>query len=56
MTGAGFGGCTIALVASTDSKVINKLMDDTNEIYHEKTGIYYKYYYCESSDKTGRME
>lgn len=56
MTGAGFGGCAIALVNSQDTKVINKLMDDTNEIYHEKTGIYYKYYYCESSDKTGRME
>ena len=54
MTGAGFGGCAIALVNSTDTKVINKLMDDTNEIYHQKTGIYYKYYYCESSEKTGR--
>ena len=37
MTGAGFGGCAIALVNSTDTKVINKLMDDTNEIYHQKT-------------------
>lgn len=56
MTGAGFGGCAICLVNSVDSKVINKLMDDVNEIYHEKTGIYYKYYYCESSNKTGRID
>ena len=55
MTGAGFGGCAIALVASIDKNVINKLMDEVNEIYHEKTGIYYKYYYCESSPKTGRI-
>ena len=56
MTGAGFGGCAIALVNSTNKALINKLMDETNKIYHEKTGIYYKYYYCESSDKTGKME
>ena len=55
MTGAGFGGCAIALVNSTDKNVITKLMDDTNLIYHQKTGIYYKYYYCESSEKTGRI-
>lgn len=56
MTGAGFGGCAIALIKSQDEHEIKELMDNVNKIYHEKTGIYFKYYYCESSNKTGRMK
>lgn len=56
MTGAGFGGCAIALVNSLDKKEIDKLMNNVNDIYYTKTGIHFKYYYCESHDKTGVLK
>ena len=56
MTGAGFGGCAICLVNSTNKDEINKLMDNVNDIYYTKTGIKFKYYYCESSNRTGLLK
>lgn len=56
MTGAGFGGCCIAIFNTTDLEIINKVMDDANVIYKEVTGISFKYYLCKSSDNTHKLE
>lgn len=53
MTGAGFGGCIIALV---DENVKTKeIMKDIESYYFEKTGINLSYYDVKSSGKTKVM-
>ena len=44
MTGAGFGGCAIALVKNTSEEEIDKLFIKTKEIYKEKTGLDLTYF------------
>ena len=41
MTGAGFGGCAIALVKDADVK---KFIDNVGKIYHDKTGLRADFY------------
>ena len=44
MTGAGFGGCAIALVSGNNQLEIDKLFTDLSVIYKEKTGLTLSYY------------
>ena len=44
MTGAGFGGCAIALVSGNNQLEIDKLFSDLSVIYKEKTGLTLSYY------------
>lgn len=52
MTGAGFGGCLIALFEGNNHLLIDGILREVKEKYYDKTGIYLDYYYVESSDKT----
>ena len=44
MTGAGFGGCAIALIRGNNQLEIDKVFDDLKAIYKEKTGLTLTYY------------
>ena len=44
MTGAGFGGCAIALIRGNNQLEIDKLFSDLKAIYKEKTGLELSYY------------
>ena len=44
MTGAGFGGCAIALIHGNNQLEIDKLFSDLKRIYKEKTGLVLSYY------------
>ena len=56
MTGAGFGGCLIALFKGNNHLEINEILNDINKKYLQITGINLDYYYAKSSDKTMRLE
>ena len=47
MTGAGFGGCAIALIKDVDEKQIDELFKDIKKIYKEKTGLDLTYFKAE---------
>ena len=49
MTGAGFGGCAIALVAKNEVEAFEKNVAD---IYHEKNGYLPSFYIAETADGT----
>ena len=55
MTGAGFGGCAIALFNTTDLVKIDKVMEKVGRIYKEVTGLELSYYVTKSSKRTGRI-
>ena len=55
MTGAGFGGCAIALFNTTDMKKIGEVMAKVDNVYKEKTNLNLSYYLAESHDKTGEL-
>ena len=44
MTGAGFGGCSIALISGNNQLEIDKLFSDLSQVYKEKTGLTLSYY------------
>ena len=44
MTGAGFGGCAIALICGNNQLEIDKLFSDLSLVYKEKTGLTLSYY------------
>ena len=44
MTGAGFGGCAIALIRGNNQLEIDKIFDDLKDIYYKKTGLCLTYY------------
>ncbi len=44
MTGAGFGGCAIALIKDVSEDDINKLFSDVKKKYFEKTGLELSFY------------
>ena len=44
MTGAGFGGCAIALMRGNNQLEIDKLFSDLKKVYKEKTGLVLSYY------------
>ena len=44
MTGAGFGGCAIALISGNNQLEIDKLFNDLSVVYKEKTGLRLSYY------------
>ncbi|KAG4108843.1 Galactokinase [Neocallimastix lanati (nom. inval.)] len=56
MTGAGFGGCAIALFDTLDKEKIDKVMAECKEVYHKVTGLSLEYYFAASSDKTRLIE
>lgn len=56
MTGAGFGGCAIALFKGNNHLVIDNILDDLKSKYRQITGIELDYYYVESSDKTSLID
>jgi galactokinase len=47
MTGAGFGGCAIALIKKTDTEKFINIVSDS---YFKKSGLNPKIYHCETSD------
>lgn len=49
MTGAGFGGCAIALIIGNNHLEINEIMKEISIKYQEITGIKLDYYMAESS-------
>ena len=55
MTGAGFGGCLIALFKGNNQLAISKILDEINAIYFKITNLKFDYYNVESSDKTRRL-
>ena len=55
MTGAGFGGCAIALFKTNDIKLIDNIMGKVNKVYKEKTNLNLSYYVTKSSDRTGEL-
>jgi hypothetical protein len=50
MTGAGFGGCAIALVHKS---AVDNLIHHAGEIYREKTSLVAEFYQCATSDGVG---
>ncbi len=50
MTGAGFGGCAIALVKRDAAE---KLIEHVGKVYQEKTGLSAEFYQCTTSDGVG---
>ena len=56
MTGAGFGGCAIALFNTTDANIIDSVMEELKKVYKSITNLDLEYYYAKSSDKTHKME
>ena len=56
MTGAGFGGCAIALFKTTDFKKIDEIMEGIKKVYKEKTNIVLSYYEAESENRTGEIK
>ena len=56
MTGAGFGGCAIALFKGNNHLVIDNILDDLKSKYRQITGIELDYYYVESSEKTSLID
>jgi galactokinase len=52
MTGAGFGGCTVSIVRTSDSA---KFMIDLAEIYKHKTGLLPDFYQPEIGNGAGRL-
>lgn len=52
MTGAGFGGCAIAIV---NSKKENEFIKNVDEIYKFKTGLIPKFYTCSIEDGVKRI-
>lgn len=44
MTGAGFGGCAIALIKDVREEEISKLFKDVKDVYKDKTGLELSYY------------
>ncbi len=55
MTGAGFGGCAIALFNTTDLNKIDEVMKEVKEKYKEVTNLELSYYVTKSSKRTGRI-
>lgn len=56
MTGAGFGGCAIALFNTTNMAEIDKVMEEVKKIYFEKTNLNLSYYVARSSSRTGEIK
>ena len=52
MTGAGFGGCAIALVRKTE---VDKFMEEVSEIYKEKIGYYPDFYITDVGDGSMKL-
>jgi len=53
MTGAGFGGCTVSIVKTTDSA---KFMNELSAAFLKKTGLLPDFYQPEISNGAGRLE
>jgi galactokinase len=47
MTGAGFGGCAIALVKTTSITTFSKILSDR---YHNVAGLHCEIYECKAED------
>ncbi len=52
MTGAGFGGCAIALVKR---EAAEKLIERVGKVYREKTGLTAEFYQCTTSNGVGML-
>ena len=53
MTGAGFGGCIVAIFDTTNLDKIDKVMNKVNKVYSEVTKLNLSYYVVKSSGRTG---
>ncbi|MGA9173619.1 MAG: galactokinase, partial [Thermoactinomyces sp.] len=53
MTGAGFGGCSISLVAGDQ---VEEFKETVTRVYKEKTGLTPTFYVCEIGDGAKEME
>jgi galactokinase len=53
MTGAGFGGCTVSLVADEDAQAFVK---NVGPAYEEATGLNWQIYVCQATDGAGEIE
>ena len=53
MTGAGFGGCTVTLVADS---AVEAFRNHVGPGYHDATGLEADFYVCQASDGAGRVE
>ena len=56
MTGAGFGGCAIALFRGKNQLVIDRIMKAVNQKYYQELGINLEYYFVESSNGTHQIK
>jgi galactokinase len=52
MTGAGFGGCTVSLVAE---EAVERFQQTVGAAYREATGLKATFYVCQASDGAGRI-
>lgn len=55
MTGAGFGGCLVALMKAVDDSALKLLMEDVNAVYNKETGLNLSYYTLTPADGTRRI-
>lgn len=56
MTGAGFGGCLVALIDSTSKDEIDKIMNYVKNDYFNVTGLVLEYYLASPCDGTKRLQ
>lgn len=56
MTGAGFGGCLVALIDSTDKEEIDNVMNYVKNDYFNVTGLTLEYYLASPCDGTKRLQ
>ena len=55
MTGAGFGGCLIAIFNTKDKEEISSIIKNVNEKYYSKTGLNLDYYIVKISCGTCKL-
>ena len=55
MTGAGFGGCLIALFLGNNQLLIKEKLEKLKEKYYQETNLYLDYYFVKSSGKTHQI-
>ena len=55
MTGAGFGGCAIALFDTNNHDIICNVIKELKIEYNKKTNLNLEYYFVKSSDKTHKV-